>query len=100
MCGSRFIAGAVRLMVVALMLGSLFGAAEAARKPKPKKPVPCPGGRFVVQGTPVIANFMGSDALVLAGSKASLASGCDDVTARIKVRLSSFEYATASLIAA
>jgi len=77
----------VRLIVVALTLGGFVCAAEAAaRKPKAKKPVPCPGGRFVIQGDPVIANFMGSDAVVVAGSKASLASGCDDVIAKIKPR--------------
>jgi hypothetical protein len=55
-----------------------------AKKRKHPKPIPCPGGRFVVQNDPLIPGLPGSDAVVLAGTMASTTSGCDDVRAKIK----------------
>src|SRR5581483_8367209 len=76
----------MRLVVVGVVVSGLLCPLEAAAKKKKKghKPTACPGGRYLVQGDPLIAGAMGTDAVVLAGSNVSIASGCDDVKAKVK----------------
>lgn len=60
--------------VLGLFVGSLAGAARI--------PTRCAGGRFLVQQTPLVT---GGDALVVAGQRIEIGSGCGDVRGAITV---------------
>src|SRR5687767_1520288 len=53
-------------------------AAHAARAPR------CGGGFFVVQGQPLVASGVSSDALLVGDAGASTLSGCPNVPAQVR----------------
>jgi cysteine-rich repeat protein len=66
-------------LALLLVLGAATAPASAARR--------CTGGTFVVDGAPLVsaaAAAPGADAVVIAGKRVSIASGCPPVRARIK----------------
>src|SRR5262245_52748678 len=77
------------LLVAVASLGgaavALAGERPAARAPKP---LPCPGGRFVLpeDSTPLIVGGGGiaPDAVIVSDGQVTIASGCDAAAARLR----------------
>ena len=71
------------LMLVGLVLsGVAFGGQADARRPKPTA---CAGGRFLVEGERLAGGgTVPADAVTIAGTQVSTASGCAPVEARVK----------------
>jgi len=70
------------LVVAVLAFGGTVVAAATG------KPLPCPGGRFVLPAgsTPLVVggSTIGPDAVIVSDGQVSIASGCDATTARLR----------------
>jgi len=68
------------LVVSMVGLSLLFAGTGRTAKSKPQ---PCPGGRYIVTGGPIVAGDPAVEAVVI-GSQASLGSACNPVHAKLK----------------
>ena len=71
---------ALVLVVSMVALSLLFAATGRSAKSKPQ---PCPGGRYIVTGGPLVDGDPAVEALVI-GSQASLGNACNPVHAKLK----------------
>jgi cysteine-rich repeat protein len=71
---------ALVLVVSMVALSLLLAGTGRSAKPKPQ---PCPGGRYIVTGSPLVTGDAAVEVLVI-GSQASLGNACNPVHAKLK----------------
>jgi hypothetical protein len=80
----RITAGATALLLV-LLVGAAGTLVSSAARPKPE---PCPDGRYLVDGAPLLsgAATTPADGVTVAGGQVSLDGACPPVAGKVKTK--------------